>query len=92
MPEPFAREVFYYMNIFMQYFETSEFILGISLLTLGFSIETLDKTNPSRIQFVFKRTKELDQAIQFFWSNELRLEPKLFHYNQKNLKNRINNS
>lgn len=71
------------------YFETSDFALATTLLCLGFVIDCLDKTNPSKATFIFKRTKELENTVQAFWNNQLKVNPKDFFNNQKELKSRI---
>lgn len=70
-------------------FSTSDFGLATSLFYLGFSLEALDHTDPSRVLFIFKRDSAIDEAIQAFWGKTLRVEPIAFWHVQKDLKARI---
>lgn len=86
-PSPRAFLIFKFIN--MSYFETSDFPLGITLVTLGFQLEYISKSCSKRMTFNFKREIGLDEAIQAFWRNEILIEPKKFYLNQKLLKSRI---
>ena len=71
-------------------FQTTDFGLATTLSALGFSVKDLDKSkDPRRIRFVFEKTNELDEAIQKFWSNDVRIEPKEFCMQQKALKSQL---
>lgn len=67
----------------------SDMPLAVTLTTLGFQIEKIDRTNLERFQFCFKRQKSLDETVQAFWCGELRLEPKALFLNHKILKSRL---
>lgn len=71
------------------HFQTSDFTLAISLVTVGFVLTNLDKSNPSKVQFIFDRNSALDNTIQAYWSKQLKLEPQIFSSNQKMLKTRL---
>lgn len=70
--------------------KTSDFTLASTLLTLGFDVIGLDKTNPRRVIFIFRRTSDLETALASFRDNEVRINPKDFVYSQRELKDRIN--
>lgn len=72
-----------------QTFNTSDFTLATALLSLGFSLEAINKEDPCRAVFLFSQTKQLDQAVKKYWSRELITEPQRFTFNQKLLKARI---
>lgn len=73
----------------MPHFETKDFPLGITLITAGFSLDYITKAPTGRMTFNFKRKKGLDNTVQAFWRDEIRVEPKQFYLNQKLLKSRI---
>lgn len=77
------------MNI---YFETHDLALSTVLLSLGFKLEHLDRANPSKVRFCFRRENGLDTIIQNFWSKSLRLEPQELFANLKSLKSRLYNN
>jgi hypothetical protein len=71
------------------YMKISDFQLAVTLSTLGFQLEDIDRTSSERYQFCFRGNKKLDETIQAFWRGELRLEPKALLLNHKLLKSRI---
>ncbi|HWA51826.1 MAG TPA: DUF5659 domain-containing protein [Patescibacteria group bacterium] len=71
-----------------EYFFTSDLSL-CSTLSLFAPIEFIDRTNPQKIEFAFKKNEELDKLINQYWRKELRIEP-IAHFNQlKMLKSRL---
>ena len=77
------------MKMSNDYFITSDFPLGVTLVSLGFCLESVSKAESNRASFYFKREEGLDNAVQAFWRDALRIEPKQFYLNQKLLKSRI---
>lgn len=78
-------------DISHEYFATYDIGLASVLLTLNFILESLDKANPRKVQFVFQKPTDasLDEAIQAYWNKTLRLEPQTLLTNLKLLKNRL---
>jgi hypothetical protein len=70
-------------------FETSDLNLSCVLLSLGYSLDSIDKTSPSKAKFLFVRSDGLDDVIQAFWARALKLEPLSILTNLKILKNRL---
>lgn len=77
------------MNI-NNYYQTTCFLTASTLLTLGFTIDSLDTSNPSRVVFIFQKTPELEKSIEAFWGNQIQVNPKVFFAVQKELKTRLN--
>lgn len=78
-------------NIFMnnkKYF-THDLGLACVLVTLGYPLIELEKSNPKRVGFVFKRGAGIEKVIDDFFSNQLMLPALSLLSNQKNLKSRI---
>ncbi len=71
------------------FFETSDMTLCVSLCALGFTLDCIDKTTPSRAIFVLQREDGMDEAIQRFWSHELVFDPHAFVATQKEIKTRL---
>lgn len=71
------------------YFTSYELCLGATLIALGIPLDSIDKSSPKRVAFIFKRSPEMDHAVQAFWSKELRLEPNAFWESIRFLKSRI---
>ena len=70
-------------------FETSDLNLSCVLLSLGYSLDSIDKSSPSKAKFLFVRGEGLDEAIQAFWARTLQLEPLSVLTNLKIIKNRL---
>lgn len=63
--------------------------LSAALITAGFSLVSMDRTDRKKTQFVFKREEEMDREIEAYWSKEL-LVPALTYFDTlKMLKSRI---
>lgn len=52
------------------YFQTSDLALA-SAIYLFKPIESIDKSNPTRIVFSFERSNDLDCLVESFWRGEL---------------------
>jgi len=67
-------------------FKTPDFGLATVLTTLGFTLKNLDRTNPSKVIFVFEENDELQKTITQYFSNQLKVNPQLLFASQKTLK------
>jgi hypothetical protein len=71
-----------------QEYRTSDLACA-SALSLFVSVLDLDKSDPRRAQFIFKRTEELDELIEQFRMQELSVEPRAYFDQIKALKTRL---
>lgn len=72
--------------------QTTERIADLALVTilsLSFPIESVEKTNTRRVLFVFKKSQKLKEVIESYWRCELRIEPQQFFNQLKIIKTRI---
>jgi len=71
--------------------EFSSFDLGLAtvLITLGYELLELDRSNLKKVRFVFKREKNIEQVMSDYFDDEIKLSAQTLFNNQKNLKNRI---
>lgn len=76
-------------NIRSSFFETSDFPLAVTLLSLGFTLQQLDSSNPSRAVFFFTSSEALQKTVDDFWNGKISIEPLSFLNNQRALKARI---
>lgn len=76
-------------NYINKYFSTHDLGLAAALLTAGFPVDHLDKHDPTKVEFVFSRIEGMDEIIQLYWNNNLKLSLLAFFNNIKILKNRI---
>jgi hypothetical protein len=72
-----------------RYFLTSEFCLASTLLCFGVILDSIQKTDSTKVIFVFKRNKDLNPIINNFWSRTLKIEPNAFWEATRFLKSRI---
>jgi hypothetical protein len=70
-------------------FRSSELSLTAALIAWNFTLHAVDKTNPSKVTFVFLRDSSLDKAIQSFWDNTGLVSPKAYFNALRELKSRI---
>ncbi len=70
------------------YYSTSDLALATAI-SLYHPLETVDRTNPAKAQFLFKRDAGLNQLIENFWKQELRIEPQAYFNQLKIIKSRL---
>ena len=73
------------------YMKVSDMPLAVTLTTLGFTLEEIDRTQ-QRFQFCFKHDDSLLKAIDLFWRGEIKVDPKALFLNHKALKSRLYNA
>jgi len=71
--------------------EFSTFDLGLAtvLVTLRYELLRLDKSNPKKTCFVFRREKNIEKVVMDYWNNKIKLPVQTLFINQKIVKNRI---
>ena len=75
--------------IMNQEFSTFDLGLATVLVTLGYKLLKLDKSNIKKVRFIFKREKNIEQVMNDYWNNKIKLPAQTLFNNQKMLKNRI---
>lgn len=70
-------------------FDTTDFNLATVLISEGFLIAHIDKTNPKRATFMFHKSDALDTCAECFWNRKLSIEPRTLLEAQKMLKTRL---
>lgn len=70
------------------YYSTPDLALAAAI-SLWYPIEAIDKANPSKALFLFKRDESLNQLIETFWKQELRIEPQAYFNQLKVIKSRL---
>lgn len=69
-------------------FATSDFPLAVTL-AVWFPVLAIDRSDPRRARFEFRRSAELEEAIDEFHQDVIRIEPKSFYLSMKALKGRL---
>jgi hypothetical protein len=69
----------------------STYDLGCSsaLVSCGFELVSLDKSNPRKVQFIFRREIGIEKVVDDYWADRLETKARTFFDNVKMLKNRI---
>lgn len=69
-------------------YATSDIAIA-SYVALSFPIETLDRSDPQRVQFCFRRSEKFDAAIEAYWNGEAKVPPRAYFGSIRDLKHRI---
>ena len=59
------------------FYRTADLALA-SAIFLFYPLETLDKQNPRKAQFLFRHSEGLNQIVEQFWKGELKVEPQAY--------------
>ena len=65
------------LDAFEDYFRSADLALATAI-SLSYPLITIDKQNPHKAQFLFKRDSGLDELIECYWRGELRVEPQTY--------------
>lgn len=70
-------------------FITYDIGLAGVLVTLGYTLLDVDRTNPRKSQFMFRRDEQIDKMVKNYWDNSLNIPARSLVDNLKMLKNRL---
>lgn len=70
-------------------FATYDLGCAAALITAGFAVVSLDKANPRKAQFFFRREIGIEDVVDDYWADRLEVKARAFFDNTKMLKNRI---
>lgn len=73
----------------MSDFVTSDLPLAATLVTLGQSLISIDRTNPRRAGFCFMYSEQLEELVDLFETGQLVIEPRAYFDAIKQVKNRL---
>lgn len=73
----------------IEYYRSYDLGLCAALVSTGFKLASIDKSNPQKVQFVFYKKEGLEDVIDNYWSDRLMIQARSFFDNTKMLKNRI---
>jgi len=72
-----------------EYYFTYDLGCSSALICAEFELVSLDKTNPRKVQFIFKREVGIEEVVDDYWADRLEVKARTFFDNIKMLKNRI---
>jgi len=70
-------------------FLTYDIGLSATLLTLGYKLIDLEKSDVKKVQFIFLRDVGIDNAINNYWDGSLKIDARTLFDNLKRVKNQI---
>lgn len=70
------------------HFQSADLSL-VTTISLFFPVDSVDKTNPRKSVFLFKREHGLDDLIEAYWRKELKIEPQALLSQLKSIKTRL---
>jgi hypothetical protein len=71
------------------FFKTHDLGLATALCCRNYELLSLDKQDPRKVSFVFKREVGIEEDADAYWSNELETKARNYFDNLRTLKNRI---
>ena len=71
------------------FFYTYDLGASAALVHLGFLLVSLDRENPKKVQFIFRRDPLIEEALKEYWSDTLSVGARGFFDTIKMLKNRL---
>ena len=70
-------------------FTTYDLNCSAALICADFELLSVDKGNPRKALFTFKRAKGMDEVIDLYWSDRLEVKARAYTDTLKALKNRL---
>ena len=74
---------------YRNYLYTYDLGAAATLVTAGFQLALLDKTNPHKVQFAFVKEAGIEKIMDDYWADRLEIKARSFFDNLKMLKNRL---
>lgn len=70
-------------------FSTFDLAASAALISKGFELISLDKSNPRKVLFIFRNQHGIKKVVEDYWADHLEVRSRTFFDNIKMLKNRI---
>jgi hypothetical protein len=71
------------------FFRSFDLGLSAALISVGFSLVSLDRENLRKTQFVFRRGDGMDEVVDAYWADRLEVKARAYFDSIKMLKNRL---
>lgn len=68
------------------YLSVTDINLAATLYALGYTDINLDKTNRQRVVFLFVQDAAIDASVEGYWSDRIKLSPRIFADSLRHLK------
>lgn len=77
------------MDDHVHFLYTFDLGLATALISVGFSLVSLEKRNLQKSQFVFRRADGIDEVVNNYWADRLEVKARKYFDTLKMLKNRL---
>lgn len=77
------------LNDHAQVWTTYDLGVSTALLCAGFELLSLDKANPRKVLFIFRKAKNIDETANAYFADQLKLNARSFFDQLKAVKNRL---
>jgi hypothetical protein len=74
---------------YTEFYLTYDLGCSSALVSSGFELISLDKSNPKKVQFMFRREVRIENVVDEYWADRLEVKARSFFDNTKMIKNRI---
>lgn len=79
-------------NNYQEYWSSFDLGCSSALVSSGFKLVSLDKSNPKKVQFIFHREIGIEKIADDYFADRLNLKARGFFDNIKSIKNRLYSS
>lgn len=76
-------------NLKLDDFYSSSDLALVNTISLWYPIEAIDRSDPNKALFLFRRDENLDQLLEAYWKRELKVEPQAYFAQLKAIKSRL---
>jgi len=77
---------------YTEFYLTYDLGCSSALVSSGFELVSLDKSNPKKVQFIFRRELGIEKVADDYFADRLELKARGFFDNIKSIKNRLYSS
>jgi hypothetical protein len=70
-------------------FSTRDLGATAALTSLGYELLTVDKENPNKALFLFKRENNIEEVLDKYWADQLEVKARRYFDSLKAVKNRL---
>jgi len=70
------------------YYQTSDLSLSTTI-SLFFPIEDIDRSNPRKAVFIFRKIPELEKLVEQYFRNEIKVSPQVYFNQLRAVKARL---
>lgn len=74
---------------YAEFYLTYDLGCSSALVSSGFELVSLEKSNPKKVQFMFRREAGIENVVDEYWADRLEVKARSFFDNTKMIKNRI---